>query len=687
MNFTSDEVDATTGILKELSALDKVKYGSSYSNIFMHNSGLHTNATHITTGALLCCPLYHANNWHALLATTMNDEPNRVIANSNSFYWEGKNGAFALQNKRHRIYDRLVYTYHRIRNYPRDRHVVVAHDDECLVVANAFTSINSGHDLSIILDMVAYYRAHPSITKIIILKAAHWIPNNYTLLRMLLGVEGCKKLFELEWNKVYRFANIHIPRQQIINITKHANLCEELRQHIMRESAELAVQPALGQQLQSKGARVVLLKTHRDRNVISVNNQLVCENLLQRLEQSGWIVINPEKSNIIWVCATLLQAETIVFSYGSIVYTHMIFFNPKAKLKWIAVGKDRLTPAYNYVLSRNPETIHVTSRDLDSNPSITTDVFNRLVSSLPAAPAAPAAPKQIVAATPPAAPPVTKQIIVTVSPTITKAPPLVIKNPSVAAMRKAAQALRNKNAPIPWISGMTTNSGLLQEHFFVHAVLEVIGMSETMVPKIPFVAGVNHRDATCMVQLNPTNGQSITRTFPVIFPMKRVNAIKERWVPQQDQRKYNYFYRGLLDGAATQATPAAPRKQWVKQFNGQPDNYIEHNLRGRGKDKYVMDTQYYQLMCNSRFVLCPMDVFNWSYRLLEAILCRCIPVLHVGDANDKHVKESGFKVYTTAETPHVWHEEWVEENLKKLLQVHTFSDPNHPFCKLVEGLR
>lgn len=614
MNFASDEVDKE-GILKDMVAsLDRVRYGGPYANIFIHNSSLFVRGgPTVYSEALLCCPLYHENNWHSILAITSHEDPNRVIASSNSFYWEDRNGAFHLQNKRHRIFDRLVYTYHRMRNYPAAKQIVV--HEEALLVANSFTSVNSGHDLSIILDMVAYYRAHAaSIAKIVILKAAHWIPNNYVLMRLLLGPQGCAKLFEIEWNSVYRFVRIHIPTASIIHMTKHPTLCEELRQLVLKNAPVTSFK---------KGVNVVLLKTHRDKNVISVNNQLVCERLLKRLESVGWLVVNPEQANILTLCATLMHANIILFSYGSILYTHMIFFNPSAKLKWIAVGKDKLTPAYNYVntAERRPEKIHVATRDLDSNMMLTNQVFDRLGSG-------------------------------------------------DALVSDARPVSLNRFGSV-WVLGdptMITNSGLLQEHFFVHAVLEAA-------KGVSFIAGVNHRDATCMVEYLMPNGSKVRRTTTVLFPMKRVNMIRELWIPIT-QRKFKYFFRGVLSGYGTATTTSGPlkRKQWVRGF-AQPENHIEHSLRGRGKGKYVFDKQYHQLMCNSQFVLCPIDVYPWSYRLLEAIMCRCIPVLNAGD-DDILACRSGFKVYRTNEV-HTWREDWVEENLQKLMKLHTLSDPSH----------
>lgn len=636
MNWDSDEVDQH-GILKNmLTNLDTTRYGGDYGAMFPHNSKLsYFKPNNVYEDALVSCPLFKQNNWHAVLGITSTDEPNKVIMGSNTFYWE--TSAIKYQNTRHRIFDRMIYNYHRMRNYPKERHTVIK--EESLLLANTFTGVNSGHDLSIILDVVAYYRAHATtIQKIVILKAVHWYPNNLLLLKLLLGPKGCEKLFEMDWNKVYRFNKIHIFKTQMINISHHSSLCEELRQAVLQKSKH-----------HKAGARVVLLKTHRDKNVVTFTNQLICEGLLQRLEKAGWLILNPEKCDIYQLCATLLQAETIVFSHGSILYTHMIFFNPTATLKWVAVGNEKLSQAYAYVSARRPERIGIPSRDLDNNLTQSNQLFERLnvVAARVVAPAAaPTRARAYVTTPTPPTRMTTIRKITPVAPTVTPT--------QIGAHNPLGEP------------GMQTNSGLLQEHFFVRAILEAA-------KGISFIAGVDHRNATCMVELiMPAPKLRIRKTYTILFPMKRFELIKELWTaPTTTTRIYKYYFRGLINGGSS-------KKQWVRQYQ-KSGNYIEHNLRGRGKDKYVFDTEYFRLMCQSEFVLAPIDVYPWSYRFLEAIMCRCIPILNVGDDD---ILSNGFHFYRTNEN-HVWREDWVEANLQRLLKIHTLSDPNHEFNKII----
>lgn len=600
MAYIQDEIDQNGMLVNQNKiTLDDVRYGSGYSNIFIHNSRLaFSTANNRYSDVLVCCPLWHKNQWHSILAITQ-DEPNRVILNSNSFYWEDKKG-LKHQNTHHRIHDRMIFNYHRMRNYPVAKHSIIS--GESFLLANAFSGVNSGHELSAFLDVIQYIRAHPSIKHIVILKASHWFPNNLILLKLLLG-DAAHKLFEMNWNTVYRFTDIHIVRQNIVGIDRHTGIIDELKRHIMREVTNV-----------KKHASVVLLKTHRDKNVITRANQLICEKMLKHLETSGWEVVNPETCNIIHMCAMLMHAKRIVFSHGSILYTHMIFFNPHAQLKWIAVGREQLSDTYRLVKTSKLQVYRIPSRDLDTN-----DGHIPVLAWLVAAPD-----DRMVAA-----------------PGHRHIPKPVVTSPAPSPSQIAAP-------------GGVSNSGLLQEHFFFHAIKEVVN---SVTPGLPFRVGVDHKTAKCFVSFP----KGIQKTYPVIFPMERINLIKQYWKPQKN-RPLKYFYRGMISGISA--------KQWILPYASKPNAEVTHNTRGRGKHKYEADHGYYETMCNSLFVLAPTDVYPWSYRFLEAIICQCIPIINTTDI---HAIAGGFHYYLSSDE-HVWREDWVRDNWNKLLKIHTLSE-------------
>lgn len=79
------------------------------------------------------------------------------------------------------------------------------------------------------------------------------------------------------------------------------------------------------------------------------------------------------------------------------------------------------------------------------------------------------------------------------------------------------------------------------------------------------------------------------------------------------------------------------REESLKPFLNR-NSYIKHSEVGRQKEKYDFDTNYYQIMCNSKFGLVPNHTSPtkpkkwqhpnaWSYRFIETIISNAVPVL------------------------------------------------------------
>jgi hypothetical protein len=49
--------------------------------------------------------------------------------------------------------------------------------------------------------------------------------------------------------------------------------------------------------------------------------------------------------------------------------------------------------------------------------------------------------------------------------------------------------------------------------------------------------------------------------------------------------------------------------------------------RGWRHPTKAWDPQYFQLLSNSQFVLCPDGRYVWTYRFFEAVLCGAIPII------------------------------------------------------------
>ena len=81
--------------------------------------------------------------------------------------------------------------------------------------------------------------------------------------------------------------------------------------------------------------------------------------------------------------------------------------------------------------------------------------------------------------------------------------------------------------------------------------------------------------------------------IPVTFP----NYIKNHIDKCSKDKNLKYFYMGTITGT----------KNWVGNYNNSPNSIVKESRRGRTKDKYTIDTNYYRDMSRSYFTLCPTE--------------------------------------------------------------------------------
>lgn len=342
-----------------------IKFNSGYGNVFMHNSSLHyTSPNDVYDYIGLASPTYYENKWHSILALTSND--NRVITNSNTFYWENwetLGAKWMIQNDHNKIYDRIVYTYHYIKNTPIKNRTSI--DTECFLLANPYTCVNSGHELSIILDAVTYIRRH-NIPKIVLFYYAHKYPNNLNLLKLLLP--ETKFLF-ISFNTVYQFKKIHIIKQELHNIFKHQYLINELKTKIIAKYPDAT---------RFKNKKVIMIKNSRNSQVLRSYDQFICENLFAALHKRGYVIINPEEMSIFDLAMFLLFARIIVTSYGGILYTNQIFFNTNADI-YIMCASGTVITSYYRIIGHTKEVIQLPDKNLDAKSELTTYLLTKFV--------------------------------------------------------------------------------------------------------------------------------------------------------------------------------------------------------------------------------------------------------------------------------------------------------------------
>lgn len=85
-----------------------------------------------------------------------------------------------------------------------------------------------------------------------------------------------------------------------------------------------------------------------------------------------------------------------------------------------------------------------------------------------------------------------------------------------------------------------------------------------------------------------------------------------------------------------------------------------------------LDPDYYAIMCQSQFTLCPAGDAPWSMRVYEAMACRSIPVVKSISEAARTRQEAalGYKFLTT-DSDFVYLEDWAEHNYRIVLESHT----------------
>lgn len=91
------------------------------------------------------------------------------------------------------------------------------------------------------------------------------------------------------------------------------------------------------------------------------------------------------------------------------------------------------------------------------------------------------------------------------------------------------------------------------------------------------------------------------------------------------------------------------------------------------KNRNKLDPHYYQIMCQSKFTLCPAGDSFYSMRFYEAIMCKSIPIVKTQDESFRSKAESNldYKYYLITDE-FVYREDWVEHNYQLFLKYHTF---------------
>jgi hypothetical protein len=186
----------------------------------------------------------------------------------------------------------------------------------------------------------------------------------------------------------------------------------------------------------------------------------------------------------------------------------------------------------------------------------------------------------------------------------------------------------------------------IQEYYLRGALAELyqpdMSCPQVCVEQMNITAGISglHRGAESVV-----NGVVVG----VIFPRKLVTRVNRLSSVLGKTLFVNYI--GKL----------STHRSWVMAFDdfshfsakekaSLPLEYVRSSIvkdsnKGRTSRKYLFDYEYFNALAMSSFTLCPVGDYNWSYRLLEAVMAMSIPILSVTDVDDIHVTREGYFYY------------------------------------------
>lgn len=169
----------------------------------------------------------------------------------------------------------------------------------------------------------------------------------------------------------------------------------------------------------------------------------------------------------------------------------------------------------------------------------------------------------------------------------------------------------------------------LQESYLYKAVTEA-GLKYTRL-------STDHRNAENYID---------SKGYSLLFPKSLYDLCQGN-----EYRIYQYYFKGEI----------TPQRSWIIKFKNE-FSIIEHSEHGRNDSiKFEYDKDYFNGLKQSLFALCPIGECKWSYRLFEAVMCGCIPVIEEQD-----LFHNVFFHYHKTEH-HIYLPEKAKENLKILV--------------------
>lgn len=149
-------------------------------------------------------------------------------------------------------------------------------------------------------------------------------------------------------------------------------------------------------------------------------------------------------------------------------------------------------------------------------------------------------------------------------------------------------------------------------------------------------------------------------SFELVFPLRFLRECRQL----NYSKSLDFCFRGIR----------TTKREWVNGFNS-ANSKISFTDKGRKIEKHHFDTEFYQEMAHAKFTLCPAGDFLWTYRFLEAAMCKSIPIIERGK---EHFHFSDFVFYYSdmdkADILNSWNVTHVQHNYRLFLQRHTLLD-------------
>lgn len=205
--------------------------------------------------------------------------------------------------------------------------------------------------------------------------------------------------------------------------------------------------------------------------------------------------------------------------------------------------------------------------------------------------------------------------------------------------------------------------------------------NENSVFKLSDILEINHESPQTKIK---------SIVMPLIFPKSITTYCKTLW---RNDREYRFTFAGLITQSRNElisnwivkntkvekfSLPITDsffnkwRSKFFNFFNIDSsismkigDLIILSSNRGRKFPIKAWDDEYFKVLGQSAFVLCPSGVCIWSYRFFESILCGAIPII---DENCDAYEGFRFKYMSEDASKFIWNKEDAEYNYNLCLE-------------------